>query len=68
MHSYQQEKLPSMECAEVCETAEEQSDDEEIVPTVYGIETSFYFNPRIFTKLQQYLPFTVLKRCGNFVH
>ena len=57
-----------MECAEVCETAEEQSDDEEIVPTVYGIETSFYFNPRIFTKLQQYLPFTVLKRCGNFVH
>ena len=33
------------------------------VPTVYGIETSHYFNKHLFhfTSLQQYLPFTVLK-------
>ena len=40
------------------------------VPTVYGIETLTYLIPRIswiICRLQQYLPFTVLKRKVNSV-
>ena len=32
------------------------------VPTVYGIETSFFVLVLTYTMLQQYLPFTVLKQ------